>query len=89
MHGWTDFVATIAFGTIGGHLHIFSLIEFADDQCVALLEEFAKDSEPIVSESCEVALSMLEFERSGKSFEVMLKKQDLLLYGLVHLGQMI
>lgn len=89
MHGWTDFVAAKAFGTIDGHFHIFYLIEFADDQCVALLEEFAKDPEPIVSESCEVALSMLEFERSGKSFEVMLKKQDLLLYGLVHLGQMI
>ena len=38
---------------------------------MALLEEFAKDPEPIVSESCEVALTMLEFERSGKSFEVM------------------
>ncbi|XP_058198275.1 deoxyhypusine hydroxylase-like [Rhododendron vialii] len=46
-----------------------ALGSIADDQCVALLEEFAKDSEPIVSESCEVALSMLEFERSGKSFE--------------------
>ncbi|KAF9590874.1 hypothetical protein IFM89_039183 [Coptis chinensis] len=38
-------------------------------QSVELLEEFAKDVEPIVSQSCEVALSMLEFERSGKSFE--------------------
>jgi hypothetical protein len=28
------------------------------------------DPEPIVSQSCEVALSMLQFERSGKSFEV-------------------
>lgn len=28
------------------------------------------DPEPIVSQSCEVALSMLKFERSGKSFEV-------------------
>ncbi|XWS46942.1 hypothetical protein CRYUN_Cryun14cG0111400 [Craigia yunnanensis] len=35
----------------------------------ALLEEFARDPEPIVSQSCEVALSMLEFERAGKSFE--------------------
>lgn len=41
-----------------------------DDQCVSLLEEFAKDTEPIVSQSCEVALSMLDYERSGKSFEV-------------------
>ena len=43
---------------------------FVDDQSIALLEEFTKDPEPIVSQSCEVALSMLEFERSGKSFEV-------------------
>ncbi|KAL8530329.1 hypothetical protein ACS0TY_007386 [Phlomoides rotata] len=46
-----------------------ALGSIADAQCVALLEEFAKDPEPIVSQSCEVALSMLEFERSGKSFE--------------------
>ncbi|TXG63791.1 hypothetical protein EZV62_010785 [Acer yangbiense] len=31
---------------------------------VALLVEFARDPDPIVSESCEVALSMLEYERS-------------------------
>ncbi|KAF7848200.1 hypothetical protein BT93_L2203 [Corymbia citriodora subsp. variegata] len=46
-----------------------ALGSIADDQSVALLEEFSKDPEPIVSQSCEVALSMLEFERSGKSFE--------------------
>lgn len=46
-----------------------ALGSIADGQSVALLEEFAKDPEPIVSQSCEVALSMLEFERSGKSFE--------------------
>jgi deoxyhypusine monooxygenase len=41
-----------------------------DNQSVALLEEFTADPEPLVSQSCQVALSMLEFERSGKSFEV-------------------
>ncbi|KAL3828034.1 hypothetical protein ACJIZ3_016836 [Penstemon smallii] len=46
-----------------------ALGSIADDQRIALLEEFAKDPEPIVSQSCEVALSMLEFERTGKSFE--------------------
>ncbi|GMH02359.1 hypothetical protein Nepgr_004198 [Nepenthes gracilis] len=46
-----------------------ALGSIADDQSIALLEEFTKDPEPIVSQSCEVALSMLEFERSGKSFE--------------------
>ncbi|XP_052169983.1 deoxyhypusine hydroxylase [Diospyros lotus] len=46
-----------------------ALGSIADDQCVGLLEEFVKDPEPIVSQSCEVALSMLEFERSGQSFE--------------------
>ncbi|XP_062220762.1 deoxyhypusine hydroxylase-B isoform X2 [Phragmites australis] len=46
-----------------------ALGSIADQESVALLEEFAKDPEPIVSQSCEVALSMLEYERSGKSFE--------------------
>ncbi|CAI9300675.1 unnamed protein product [Lactuca saligna] len=46
-----------------------ALGSIADEECVSLLEEFSKDPEPIVSQSCEVALSMLEFERSGKSFE--------------------
>ncbi|KAL2535758.1 Deoxyhypusine hydroxylase [Forsythia ovata] len=46
-----------------------ALGSIADDQCITLLEEFAKDPEPIVAQSCEVALSMLDFERSGKSFE--------------------
>ncbi|CAK9148600.1 unnamed protein product [Ilex paraguariensis] len=55
--------------------HEHCLVIFANDRCVALLEEFAKGPEPIVSQSCEVALSLLEFERSGKSFEVVQEKQ--------------
>ncbi|KAK3193587.1 hypothetical protein Dsin_024897 [Dipteronia sinensis] len=47
-----------------------ALGSIADDHSVALLEEFARDPDPIVSESCEVALSMLEYERMGKSFEL-------------------
>ncbi|TXG63924.1 hypothetical protein EZV62_010918 [Acer yangbiense] len=46
-----------------------ALGSIADDQSIALLEKFARDPEPIVSQSCEVALSMLEYEQSGKSFE--------------------
>ncbi|KAJ1416571.1 PBS lyase HEAT-like repeat [Sesbania bispinosa] len=46
-----------------------ALGSIADDESVALLEEFTADPEPLVSQSCQVALSMLEFERSGKSFE--------------------
>uniref|UniRef100_A0ACD5YVI6 Uncharacterized protein n=1 Tax=Avena sativa TaxID=4498 RepID=A0ACD5YVI6_AVESA len=46
-----------------------ALGSIADQESIALLEEFSKDPEPIVSQSCEVALSMLEYERSGKSFE--------------------
>ena len=46
-----------------------ALGSIADDQSVALLEEFTADPEPLVSQSCQVALSMLEYERSGKSFE--------------------
>ncbi|KAL9663149.1 hypothetical protein QQ045_027988 [Rhodiola kirilowii] len=47
-----------------------ALGSIADERSISLLEEFSKDSEPLVSQSCEVALSMLEFERVGKSFEV-------------------
>uniref|UniRef100_A0A0E0F9R4 Deoxyhypusine hydroxylase n=1 Tax=Oryza meridionalis TaxID=40149 RepID=A0A0E0F9R4_9ORYZ len=46
-----------------------ALGSIADQESIALLKEFAKDPEPIVSQSCEVALSMLKHERSGKSFE--------------------
>ncbi|XP_057965355.1 deoxyhypusine hydroxylase-B isoform X2 [Malania oleifera] len=46
-----------------------ALGSIADDHSVVLLEEFSRDPEPLVSESCQVALSMLEFEKSGKSFE--------------------
>ncbi|XP_076905254.1 deoxyhypusine hydroxylase-like [Bidens hawaiensis] len=46
-----------------------ALGSIADEHCISLLEEFSKDPEPIVSQSCEVDLSMLDFERSGKSFE--------------------
>ncbi|KAF0927239.1 hypothetical protein E2562_031182 [Oryza meyeriana var. granulata] len=46
-----------------------ALGSIADQESIALLEESAKDAEPIVSQNCEVALSMLEYERSGKSFE--------------------
>jgi deoxyhypusine monooxygenase len=51
-----------------------ALGSIADAKCLALLEKFAEDPEPIVSQSCEVALSMLEFERSGKSFEYLFMK---------------
>ncbi|KAJ7977274.1 Deoxyhypusine hydroxylase [Quillaja saponaria] len=54
-----------------------ALGSIADDESVALLEEFARDPEPIVSQSCEVALSMLEYERSGKSFEFLFMKTTL------------
>lgn len=54
-----------------------ALGSIADDQSISLLKEFASDSEPIVSESCEVALSMLEFERSGKSFEYLFMQAPL------------
>lgn len=46
-----------------------ALGSIADEQCIGLLEEFVKDNDSIVSQSCEVALSMLDYERSGRSFE--------------------
>ncbi|KAI4301131.1 hypothetical protein L6164_034443 [Bauhinia variegata] len=54
-----------------------ALGSIADDQSVALLEEFAADPEPLVSQSCQVALSMLEFERAGKSFEFLFVRTPL------------
>ncbi|XP_011028773.1 PREDICTED: deoxyhypusine hydroxylase [Populus euphratica] len=54
-----------------------ALGSIADEQSVALLEEFSKDHEPLVGQSCEVALSMLEFERSGKSFEYLFMQDPL------------
>ena len=52
------------------YLHSCIVWLFSDEQSIALLQEFSRDTEPLVSQSCEVALSMLEFENSGKSFEV-------------------
>ncbi|CAL1401229.1 unnamed protein product [Linum trigynum] len=54
-----------------------ALGSIADGKSIALLEEFSKDPEPIVSQSCEVALSMLEYERSGKSFEYLFMRDPL------------
>lgn len=42
----------------------------SDADSIALLKEFAGDKEPIVGESCQVALDMIEFELHGNSFEV-------------------
>uniref|UniRef100_A0A1D1XJB7 Deoxyhypusine hydroxylase n=1 Tax=Anthurium amnicola TaxID=1678845 RepID=A0A1D1XJB7_9ARAE len=46
-----------------------ALGSIADSRSIELLKQFSVDPEPIVSQSCEVALNMLEFERAGKSFE--------------------
>jgi deoxyhypusine monooxygenase len=40
----------------------------ASEATVALLNEYAKDAEPIVADSCRVALDMLEFEKSGAEY---------------------
>ncbi|KAI7844634.1 hypothetical protein COHA_001724 [Chlorella ohadii] len=37
----------------------------ADTQCIELLRKYATHSEPIVADSCIVALDMLDFEQSG------------------------
>ncbi len=42
-----------------------ALGSIADRRCVSLLQDFSKDPEPIVAESCVVALDMLEYEASG------------------------
>lgn len=43
-----------------------ALGSIADRRCVSLLETYSKDVEPIVAESCEVALDMLAYEVSGE-----------------------
>jgi hypothetical protein len=45
-------------------------VVIADERSVALLKSFSSDSEPLVAQSCAVALHMLELEQQGKSFEV-------------------
>ena len=45
-------------------------VDFADERSVELLKVFSSDPEPIVAQSCEVALHMLELEQQGKPFEV-------------------
>lgn len=47
-----------------------ALGSIADERSVELLKAFSSDGEPIVAQSCAVALHMLELEQQGKSFEV-------------------
>eukprot|EP00898_Chlorokybus_atmophyticus_P002251 jgi/Chlat1/3026/Chrsp201S03278 len=42
-----------------------ALGSIADASCIALLQQFQRDPEPIVSESCDVALDILQHEMSG------------------------
>lgn len=52
-----------------------ALGSIADGESIKLLKQFANDPEPLVSQSCEVALSMLDYERAGLSFEYLFMKQ--------------
>lgn len=70
--------AAVTISILSSHCYIFcctheylkGLLELADEQSVELLKAFQADNEPIVAQSCEVALCMLDLERQGKSFEV-------------------
>jgi deoxyhypusine monooxygenase len=42
-----------------------ALGSIADKECISLLQEHCKDPEPIVADSCTVALDMLEHELSN------------------------
>ena len=42
-----------------------ALGSIAAPECIALLQQYAHDAEPIVADSCIVALDMLEHEQSG------------------------
>ena len=52
------------------YMHTEAQVAIADERSVALLKSFASDDEPLVAQSCAVALHMLELEQQGKSFEV-------------------
>lgn len=42
-----------------------ALGSIAQPTCLQLLADYSADAEPIVADSCRVALDMLEFEASG------------------------
>lgn len=46
-----------------------ALGSIADAESVALLQRYVNDSEQLVSQSCEVALDMLDYELHGRGFE--------------------
>ncbi|KAL2653284.1 hypothetical protein R1flu_021412 [Riccia fluitans] len=46
-----------------------ALGSIGDSESVALLKTYREDSEPLVSQSCEVALNVLDYEVQGKSLE--------------------
>ena len=37
----------------------------ADKGCISLLQAYSKDAQPVVADSCKVALDMLAHEHSG------------------------
>jgi len=51
-------------------MHTEEQVVMADERSVELLKAFSSDDEPIVAQSCAVALHMLLLEQQGKSFEV-------------------
>jgi deoxyhypusine monooxygenase len=42
-----------------------ALAAIADESCIGILKEFASCDEPIVADSCIVALDVLAYEQSG------------------------
>lgn len=52
------------------YMYVEGQVDYADERSVELLKVFSSDPEPIVAQSCEVALHMLELEQQGKPFEV-------------------
>lgn len=55
---------------LGVYAHTEGQVVMADERSVELLKTFLSDIEPLVAQSCAVALHMLELEQQGKSFEV-------------------
>ncbi|KAJ7294494.1 hypothetical protein O6H91_04G146400 [Diphasiastrum complanatum] len=55
-----------------------ALGSIADDRSLTFLKKYLADPEPIVHQSCEVALTMLEFEQQGKAFEYFYQEDPML-----------
>ena len=51
------------------HHHCVHKGSIASEKCIEILKEYYKDEQKVVSQSCEVALDMAEYETSKEQLE--------------------